>query len=237
VDNNSSTNTDHLPSNTSSKVPIDINPLHSSRPDDEFDPSKPSISEDAHPNVSEIAAQNNIPISPSNDPVYPLNEKESKKQPPIHHQPQHQHQHQNETLHQPHQLSNPPPHTWSVDQVASWLASENISDNIIQLFKNELITGETLFILSKEDMGVIGIRKMGEKLLLVKLISELKDQWMMRVDGTERGVAGGGGGVAAGGGWGVEAGRSPTKNFRDVLRQNASLYNRLMTEQGRKKPQ
>jgi hypothetical protein len=90
-----------------------------------------------------------------------------------------------------------------VDQVASWLASENISNNMIQLFKNELITGETLFVLSKEDMGVIGIRTMGEKLLLVKLISELKDQWMMRVDGTEIGVDG----VGVGGVWGVEVGR------------------------------
>jgi hypothetical protein len=48
--------------------------------------------------------------------------------------------------------------------------------------------------LSKEDMGVMCVRTMGERLMLARLISELKAEWETSMGGTGSGVALGGGG-------------------------------------------
>jgi hypothetical protein len=80
------------------------------------------------------------------------------------------------------------PRTWTATDVCYWLQWNNIPENIIHRFKNEQITGETLFLLSKEDLSVIGVQTLGQKLMIAKLIEDLKVKWLVTADGMGSGI-------------------------------------------------
>jgi hypothetical protein len=69
------------------------------------------------------------------------------------------------------------PRTWSVADVAGWLQSKNVSHHVVEAFQNEGITGQLFIELTKDDMTSIGVKTYGEKLELVKLIKQLKEEW------------------------------------------------------------
>jgi hypothetical protein len=92
------------------------------------------------------------------------------------------------------------PRTWTVADLCYWLQANNVPENVIYGFRNEQITGETLFLLSKEDLSIIGVQNLGQKLMLAKLIDDLKVKWMVTADGIGSG-SGHGGSSTKDGGW------------------------------------
>jgi hypothetical protein len=88
----------------------------------------------------------------------------------------------------PNQLHNVDPDSWTVSDVCDWLQSKNIPDYIIEIFKKERINGQSLFLLSLDNFGAMGVTAFGEKLVLTKLITNLKDEWMLKKHGMGSGV-------------------------------------------------
>jgi hypothetical protein len=84
------------------------------------------------------------------------------------------------------------PRTWTVADLCYWLQANNVPENIIYGFRNEQITGEALFLLSKEDLSIIGVQNLGQKVMLAKLIDDLKVKWMVTQDGIGSGSGHGG---------------------------------------------
>jgi hypothetical protein len=95
---------------------------------------------------------------------------------------------------QPPQQETFDPRTWTVTDVCHWLQSNEISDHIIEIFKHEQINGKSLFLLSLDNLGSIGITAFGQRLELTKLIGDLKEEWMLR----EHGMGSMGSGVGIG---------------------------------------
>jgi hypothetical protein len=87
----------------------------------------------------------------------------------LHHQP-------------PTQRNTADPRTWTATDVCDWLKSNDIPDHIIQVFKNERINGKSLFLLSFDNFGAMGVTAFGERLELKKLISDLKEKWTLTTD-------------------------------------------------------
>jgi hypothetical protein len=79
------------------------------------------------------------------------------------------------------------PSTWTVADVCEWLQSKNVADYIIKAFYDEHIAGRSLLHLSKEDLGVIGVARYGDRLEVARLIGELKEEWIAK-DGMGGGV-------------------------------------------------
>jgi hypothetical protein len=53
---------------------------------------------------------------------------------------------------------------------------KNTPDDIIQAFKNERVSGQSLFLLSKEDLcTIVPAPALGERVVLAQLIEDLKD--------------------------------------------------------------
>jgi hypothetical protein len=69
------------------------------------------------------------------------------------------------------------PRSWSVTDVAVWLQSKNVPYHVVEAFQKEGITGQLFIDLTKDDMTFIGVRTYGEKLELLKLIKQLKEEW------------------------------------------------------------
>jgi hypothetical protein len=63
-----------------------------------------------------------------------------------------------------------------------------MGDSVIQIFKNENITGDVLLLLSKEDLGALGVRTFRDKLVLGNFIGELRAEWTVRQEGMGSGV-------------------------------------------------
>jgi hypothetical protein len=97
------------------------------------------------------------------------------------------------------------PRSWTSVEVRDWLASKELSEDVIQAFQTQRITGRSLIDLSKDDLSAIGVQTYGDKLELVRLIRELKAAWSITTTDatTEVGSSNGVGmtGVASLGGW------------------------------------
>jgi hypothetical protein len=101
------------------------------------------------------------------------------------------------------------PRTWTVTDVCYWLRGNNVPEKIINGFRNEQITGDTLFLLTKDDLSIIGVQTLGQKLMLAKLIDELKVKWMVTADRMGSGFGGGSGNMRMEDGKGAPATDAP----------------------------
>jgi hypothetical protein len=90
----------------------------------------------------------------------------------------------------PNQLHALDPESWTVRDVGDWLYYKDIPDYIIEIFKKERINGQSLFLLSLDSVGAMGVTAFGERLVLTKLITNLKDEWMWKKHGMGSGVVG-----------------------------------------------
>jgi hypothetical protein len=52
-----------------------------------------------------------------------------------------------------------------------------VGESIIDIFKIENITGRSLPFLTREDIGAMGVRSMGDRVEIVGLIEGLKADW------------------------------------------------------------
>jgi hypothetical protein len=154
----------------------------------------PSKMSKSAPATDMPSINNSITTSPSNTP--PMIPKPVKSQPvnaistpspaPSHLYNQQSHLNTN------HQGGPPPslphPQKWNPSQTASWLQSQNASDNIIQVVLKEGITGLSLLHLTTEDMAAIGIQLYGERMHLSILIRDLKTEWRIFNSSSPNGV-------------------------------------------------
>jgi hypothetical protein len=90
------------------------------------------------------------------------------------------------------------PHSWTVNDVGDWLQSNNIPGYIIQTFQNERINGKSLLLLPLDNLGALGVTAYGERLELAKLISDLKEEFMVSAHGMGSGVGSAIGGNSVG---------------------------------------
>lgn len=61
---------------------------------------------------------------------------------------------------------------WTVDEVADWLVAIKMSDYKNDFLENE-ISGEHLIALTKDDLGELGVKRLGHKMTILKAVQNL----------------------------------------------------------------
>lgn len=64
---------------------------------------------------------------------------------------------------------------WSTKEVTAWLATNEL-EMYKSVFEKESINGETLMELTPEELDSIGVKKLGHKKKLLRLIKKMKSR-------------------------------------------------------------
>lgn len=68
--------------------------------------------------------------------------------------------------------SSKPVAEWTIEEVADWLVTINMSDYKNDFLENE-ISGEHLIALTKDDLGELGVKRLGHKMTILKAVEKL----------------------------------------------------------------